>query len=135
MRIRKACSEDAPRIAALAASLGLDYPGMGSDPAWIAEEGGRIAGSISLMTHPDSLELVALGVDPDFRGRGLGRRLVRTLLKAAGGDVHLATIIPEFFSGFGFLRDADAPAGMAKDPSWCEGCDRKRCTIMVRKAR
>ena len=127
--------EDAPRIAALAASLGLDYPEMESDPAWVAEDGGRVVGSVSLMTHPDSLELVALGVDPDFRGRGLGRRLVQALLQATPGDVHLATIIPDFFTGRGFARAESAPAGMEKDPSWCEGCDRKRCAVMVRKAR
>jgi hypothetical protein len=24
---------------------------------------------------------------------------------------------------------------MAKDPAWCEGCPREKCTIMVRKSR
>jgi len=135
MRIRKARKKDAPRIAALAASLGLEYPGVESDPAWVAEEGGRIVGSVSLMKHPDSLELVALGVDRDFRGRGLGRRLVQALLEAARGDVHLATIIPDFFASCGFVRAEVVPAGMQKDPSWCEGCDRKRCAVMVRRVR
>ncbi len=135
MEIRRARQEDAARIAALAAFLGLDYPGMESDPAWVAEAGGRIVGSVSLMSHPDSLELVALGVDPKFRGRGLGRRLVLALLEATKGDVHLATVIPEFFAGCGFVRTGSPPPGMAKDPSWCEGCDRGRCTVMVRKGR
>ena len=135
MEIRKARPKDAARIDALAGSLGLDYPEIGSDPAWVAEEDGRIVGSVSLRTHPDSLELVALGVDPDFRGRGLGRRLVRALLEATPGAVHLATIIPGFFAGCGFVPADDFPPGMAKDPSWCEGCDRARCAIMVRSGR
>lgn len=135
MKIRRSRPDDAPRIAALASSLGLDYPGMGSDPAWIAEEEGRLAGSVSLMTHPDSLELVALGVNPSFRGRGLGNLLVRALLDDTAGDVFLATVIPDFFTPCGFLRIAAAPAGMAKDPSWCEGCEPEKCAIMVRKSR
>jgi len=135
MKIRKARPEDWPKIRALAASLGLDYPGMESDPAWCAEDGGRVVGSVCLMTHPDSLELVALGMDPAFRGRGWGRRLVRALLDETRGDIHLATIIPEFFARNGFVRIETGPPGMAKDPSWCEGCDRSLCAVMVRKAR
>jgi N-acetylglutamate synthase-like GNAT family acetyltransferase len=87
------------------------------------------------MTHPDSLELAALGVDPAFRGRGMGRRLVEALLEETPGDVHLATIIPDFFGRCGFVVIETMPPGMAKDPSWCDGCDRSRCAVMVRKAR
>jgi N-acetylglutamate synthase-like GNAT family acetyltransferase len=133
MNIRKARREDAPAVRALAASLGLDYPGMESDPAWIAEAEGRLAGSVSLMIHPDSLELVALGVDPAFRGRGLGKRLVQALWDDADDEIHLATVIPGFFARCGFVRTAGGPAGMTKDPRWCEGCDPAKCTIMVRR--
>ena len=135
MKIRKARREDGPRIRTLAASLALDYPGMESDPAWCADDGERIVGSVCLLSHPDSLELVALGVDPDFRGRGLGKRLVEALLGETAAYVHLATVIPDFFAACGFVRIDDMPAGMRKDPSWCEGCDRSRCAVMVRKAR
>jgi N-acetylglutamate synthase-like GNAT family acetyltransferase len=135
MSIRKALPRDAAAVSALAASLALDYPGIESDPAWVAEEGGRIVGSVNLATHADSLELVALGIDPAWRGRGLGRGLVEALLGQASGDVWLATVIPDFFALSGFARAEAAPPGMKKDPSWCEGCDRSRCTIMVWKAR
>lgn len=135
MKIRRARPKDASSIAALAASFGLDYPGMESDPAWVAEDGGRIVGSVCLMRHPDSVELVALGVDPAFRRLGLAGRLVRALLDETDGVVHLATIIPDFFARCGFVRTEDMPAGMRKDPSWCEGCDRTRCAVMVWKAR
>jgi N-acetylglutamate synthase-like GNAT family acetyltransferase len=135
MIVRKARSEDLEQVRRLAESLGLDYPGLENDPIWVAGEGGRISGIVALMKHPDSDELVALGVDPGRRSKGLGRRLVEALLAETPGDVFLATIIPGFFARCGFEIVPAAPAGMAKDPAWCEGCPREKCTIMVRKAR
>ena len=131
--IRNAALEDRPRIRILAERLGLDYPGMENDAFWVAEEDGMIVGMVGLKRHFDSDELVSLGVDPDKRSGGLGRRLVEALAAEVAGDIHLATIIPGFFAGCGFGIIPQGPAGMKKDPSWCEGCPRERCTIMVRK--
>lgn len=108
---------------------------MEGDDAWLAEERDRTAGIVALKKHADCDELVSLGVDPEYRDRGLGRRLVRALLEATPGDVFLATVIPDFFERCGFKGAPSAPAGMAKDPAWCEGCPRERCQIMVRTAR
>jgi N-acetylglutamate synthase-like GNAT family acetyltransferase len=105
---------------------------MESDRFWVAKEDGRVLGIVGLKRHPDCLELVGLGVDPGGRSRGLGRTLVEALLAAAGDDVFLATVIPEYFERCGFQRVAATPPGMAKDPSWCEGCQKERCTIMRR---
>jgi len=124
--------EDWPGLRALARSLGLEYGDMESDRFWIARDGGRVVGLVGLKRHPDCLELVSLGVEPDRRSQGLGRALVETLFAAAGQDVYLATVIPEYFQKRGFRRASAAPAGMAKDPAWCEGCPKERCTIMVR---
>jgi N-acetylglutamate synthase-like GNAT family acetyltransferase len=135
MIVRKARSEDLEKVRRLAESLDLDYPGLERDKIWVADEGGRVAGIVALMKHRDSDELVALGVDPGLRSKGLGRRLVEALLAETPGDVYLATIIPGFFERRGFETVPAAPAGMAKDPAWCEGCPRERCKIMVRKAR
>lgn len=132
MKIRKARASDLPGIRRLAESLGLDYPGLENDRFWVADDGREIAGIVALKRHADCNELVALGVDPLDRKRGLGRKLVQALLDAAPSEVYLATIIPEFFGRFGFVRAPAVPAGMAKDPSWCEGCRKDRCVIMVK---
>ena len=102
MRVRKIDPGEAAPVVALARVLGLDYPGMEADELWAAEGEGRIAGLVALKKHTDCLELCALGVDPAFRGRGVARALVEALLAEAPGDVHLATIIPEFFEARGF---------------------------------
>jgi len=124
-------SADFPEIHRLAASLGLDYEGLEADRVWVAEEDGRIAGIVALKAHPDCLELVSLGVDPAARSAGLGGRLIEALTAAAGGDVYLATVIPGYFERHGFVRASRMPAGMAKDPAWCEGCPKEFCTVMV----
>ena len=80
----------------------------------------------------DSRELGSLGVDPAAWEKGLGGRLIERAVEAAGTDVHLATVIPGYFERHGFVRTLRVPAGMAKDPAWCAGCDKSRCVVMVR---
>ena len=135
MRVRKAKKADFPEIIALAGDLGLDYTGMEEDAFWVAEADGRIAGIVGLKKHPDCLELCALGVEPGSRGQGLARDLVRSLLDSARADVFLATIIPAFFERCGFVRVADGPRSLSdkRGTDWCEGCDRKSCTVMVNR--
>lgn len=133
MNIRRARREDFSAVRKLAAALGLDYAGMEKAPFWLAEEGERVIGIVSLLAHPDCRELVSLGVDPEVRKAGLGGRLIETVMDAAGEDVYLATVIPEYFERHGFVRTLTMPPGMAKDPAWCEGCPKDRCTVMVRK--
>jgi N-acetylglutamate synthase-like GNAT family acetyltransferase len=134
MHVRKARPQDVARAVRLARSLELDYSGLEADPLWVAEEGGNVIGLVALKTHPDCLELCALGVEPGFRRKGIGKALVEALLAAAPGDVHLATTIPAIFESCGFRRTSKIPPTFpAKRKSgWCEGCAEVRCTVMVR---
>lgn len=135
MRIRKALPPDIPEAFELARRLGLDDPGLAQDAIWVAEDAGRIAGLVALRRHPDCLELYALGVEPRYRGRGLAKALVEALMAEAPGDIHLATVIPEFFEGCGFhvIREGIPETFPAKRlTAWCEGCLRERCTVMRR---
>jgi N-acetylglutamate synthase-like GNAT family acetyltransferase len=135
MRVRKARPEDVSRAVEVARSLDLDYPGMAADRLWTADEAGEIIGLVALKEHSDCLELCALGVEPGFRGKGVGKALVEALMAEAPGDVHLATVIPEFFARCGFERAADVPATFPqkRETSWCDGCQRELCTVMLRK--
>ena len=135
MRIRKARSQDIPAAVALAKSLDLDVPGLASDPVWVAEENGAVAGLVALRKHTDALELYALGVDASHRGEGVGKALVGALVAETPADMHLATVIPEFFEVLGFVRVKDIPRSFLekRKTSWCEGCDPRRCAVMVRK--
>jgi N-acetylglutamate synthase-like GNAT family acetyltransferase len=105
------------------------------DQLWVAEESGVIAGLVVLKKHPDCLELCGLGVDPGSRGKSLGKSLVETLMADVAGDVHLATVIPEFFEACGFEKSADIPATFPekRKTAWCDGCPQERCTVMLRR--
>ncbi len=134
MRVRKALPEDIPAALALARRLELDYPGLEADRLWVALEDGRVVGLVALKSHSDCLELCALGVDPDSRGRGVARALVEALMAEAPGVVHLATVIPGFFEACGFEKAAPVPATFpAKQrTAWCDGCRRDLCAVMSR---
>ena len=135
MRVRKCLLEDVPRAVDLARSLDLDYPGMEADQLWVAEEGEDVIGLVALKEHPDCLELCSLGVEAKSREKGVGKTMVEALMAEAPGDVHLATVIPGFFEAHGFEKCTDIPATFPakRKTSWCEGCPRDLCTVMLRK--
>lgn len=135
MRIRKARKSDFPEILRIARAYNLNYLGMETDDYWVAAEGKAVFGICGLRKNPDCQELCSLGVKKEMRGRGLGKRLVRRLVRDIRGDIHLATIIPEFFSPLGFERTPVRPSSMVKTAEWCVGCTPERCTVMVRKER
>ena len=52
------------------------------DRLWLAEAGGRIIGSIAIVGRPNrSAQLRWFLVHPDYRGRGIGTRLMRVALR------------------------------------------------------
>ena len=136
MQVRKIRPGQAAPAVELARKLGLDYPGMEADPLWIAEDEGETIGLVALKTHPDCLELCALGVHPRFQEKGVAKALVEALMAEAPGDIHLATIIPGFFEsrGFRIIEEAIPATFPAKRrTAWCQGCPQERCTVMSRK--
>jgi N-acetylglutamate synthase-like GNAT family acetyltransferase len=135
MRFRNAKKADFPQILNLAKKLELDYSGMEEDDFLVAEDSIKIVGICALKKHKDCLELCSLGVDENYRKRGLGKKLVLGALKKAKGEVYLGTIIPEFFEKFGFKKSIQIPLSMVKKSEWCEGCKKELCTIMVKKSK
>ncbi|MFO7733438.1 MAG: GNAT family N-acetyltransferase [Candidatus Aminicenantes bacterium] len=135
MRVRRAEPRDFDDIVDLARRLELAHAGMDEDIFWVAEDSGEVVGIVGFRKHPDCMELCSLGVDPAFRGRGVGRALVEALTAEAPGDIHLATVIPEYFQALGFTRAPAVPASFVekRKTPWCEGCRHDLCAVMVRK--
>ena len=133
MRIRRARKSDFPQILRIARKYDLNYLGMDADDFWVAAQGSAVFGICGLRKNPDSLELCSLGVEETRRNQGLGKKLVQRLLRDVRGDVHLATVIPEFFGPLGFERTSVRPPSMVKSEEWCAGCRPELCTVMVRR--
>jgi len=133
VRIRKARKSDFPQILKIARKYNLNYLGMEADDYWVAVEGKAILGICGLRKNPDCLELCSLGVEEVHRGQHLGKKLVQRLLHDVRGDIHLATVIPEFFGRLGFEKVSVRPLSMVKTEDWCAGCTPDLCTVMVKK--
>lgn len=50
---------------------------------WIATDGDRVVGYAGLFALPPDSDVQTIAVDPDFRGRGIGRLLMAQLLDSA----------------------------------------------------
>jgi len=59
---------------------------VGPERIWVAEVGGRVVGLAGLMLEEGEAELEPLVVSASYRGRGIGQRLVRTVLEAARAE-------------------------------------------------
>ena len=94
--VRLAMLQDAPRAfwttyAEAAARSDEEWRAMVSQShTWLALDGDRPLGSVARFRLPDQPEdecvLVGMWVDPAARGRGVGERLVRTVLESAAAE-------------------------------------------------
>jgi GNAT superfamily N-acetyltransferase len=146
VNIRRAIAADAPGIAAVhVASWQVAYRGLfpdavldglsvadrqaqwtrglvaGGPTIWIAEEGGRVTGFISLLPSRDAdappprfAEIAALYVHPDVWGQGCGRALVEAVLAHLRQTPTESVIVwaltgnlgaRHFYERLGFARD------------------------------
>ena len=72
-------------------------------PAWLAlNEETSLIGFVHLAPNSKGGTLETLAVYPEYRGLGVARVLVRSLLKATPGLITLTTRIPDFFRHQGF---------------------------------
>lgn len=105
----------------------------------VAEQAGRLIGSVGFESYePDAL-LRSAAVDPEFRGTGIGRALVDDLLervrRRGTRDVYLLTTTAEqWFPRFGFertTRDA-VPAAVQASVEFREICSTS-AVVMVKR--
>jgi amino-acid N-acetyltransferase len=77
----------------------------------VVEDGGAVIGCAALSPlWTDSAEIISLVIDPAYHGRGLGRRLVESLLER-GRELGFPEIISltyqiEFFAKMGFHKES-----------------------------
>jgi amino-acid N-acetyltransferase len=113
MEIRKATDEDLGAVETLLSASNLPLDGVQENFSGfvVAEDEGKVAGAIGLEKFGSVALLRSAVVSPQYRGSGIGRLLVESLLERAQHQgieelFLLTTTAEEYFPRFGFARTA-----------------------------
>lgn len=79
----------------------------------------ELVGFGRLRQHSDCTELCSLGVVTQYRRKGIGKAIVKELIKRSEKNIHLVCIIPEFFSPFGFKTVENFPSSIQDKIDYC----------------
>lgn len=132
--IRKAKKSDLLAIQKLLSTYFLDMEGLGPEDFVLAEIDGKIIGCAALIKSEfhgkNFLEIHSIAVHPNFRGKGIGTRLVKYLLTIVGNqccDLYVRTTAPIFFEKLNFTKiDNTEKLSLWED---CENCEHlEKCT-------
>lgn len=85
----------------------------------VAKQNQEIQGFGRIRKHTDCCELCSLGVIEPERLKGVGKKLVASLIKSSENPLYLVCIIPEFFTPFGFKITTEYPGEMAEKLNYC----------------
>lgn len=109
MDLERSTPADEPAIADLLAGAGLPVVGLAGafEHGVVARDRGRVVGAAAVELYGDAGLLRSVVVDPDRRGKGLGRRLVtaaEAVAREAGvTDLYLLTeTAPAWFPRLGY---------------------------------
>jgi len=90
--LRRALPDDEPRIRALVRAERMNLNGLRWPAFIVACAGLLVVGAAQIRLHRDgSREFASLVVDPRFRGRGIGKALISTLLAQETCRLHVIT--------------------------------------------
>lgn len=131
MLIRPAKETEMDQVRELALKFDLDSEDMPYEEFLVAEGDQKLIGLVRIKDNKDCFELCSLGVLKEKQKLGIGKKLVEAVIEKQPDNLYLATIIPEYFAKFGFIKVDHSPKCMKKDPAWCEGCPApEKCTVM-----
>jgi amino-acid N-acetyltransferase len=109
--IRKAEKSDLPEIQKLLSTYFLDMEGLEPEAFVLAEIEGKIRGCAALIKSESQgkafLEIHSIAVHPNFRGKGIGTKLIRHFLTTIGNpgcDLYVRTTSPYFFEKLDFVK-------------------------------
>lgn len=104
--IQSAKAEHASQIQKLVRASGINPTGLDWQRFTVAlTPAGEFIGSGQLKPHADgSLELASIAVKPEWRGRGLARAIIHTLLASQTGELYLMcqSSLGSMYAKFGF---------------------------------
>jgi amino-acid N-acetyltransferase len=104
--LRPACSSDIWAIRKLVLSAKLDPTQLRWSQFWVIECEGRVVACGQLRSFAGAQELGSLVVESAWRGQGLGRCLVKHLIREATEPLYLECLgskLAQFYTRFGFV--------------------------------
>ena len=97
----------------------LDDEGLEREQFIIARINNTLVGFGRLRQHPDCVELCTLGVLTEYRGKGIGKKLVEELIKRTSSKLYLVCIIPGFFQKLDFEIVKEVPPSIVRKYEIC----------------
>ena len=141
MKIRAATSKDLSAVETLLSASNLPLDGVKDNFSdfVVAEDQGEIAGAIGLEKFGSVALLRSAVVSPEYRGIGVGRRLVEQVLERAeeAGIEELfllTTTAEDYFPRFGFARTTRSavPTAMKASAEFQDACP-DSASVMTRR--
>ncbi|MBS1796723.1 MAG: GNAT family N-acetyltransferase [Acidobacteria bacterium] len=128
-------ADDWVEIRRLIGLFRLDADDLSSDQFVVCKNGETLLGFGRLKRHPECDELSSLAVLRNFRGRGIGRRIVAELLGAVDRPVFIVTVIPAYFARLGFVETKSFPLSIKIKLAGCETVCGGGPTVMIPAAK
>lgn len=101
--LRRAKKSDIEKIKPYIRNFNLDSDGLDYRKIYVFEQDGLIKGFGRYKNYDGFCELATVGVLEEFRGCGIGKKIVKKLLESMpSGEIWLTTVIPDYFRKFGF---------------------------------
>lgn len=97
----------------------LDDRELKQDQFVTAYRNNELVGFGRLRQRGDCTELCSLGVVTPHRRKGIGKAIVKELIKRASEELFLVCIIPDFFAPFGFKETPNFPASIQEKIDYC----------------
>ena len=135
LEIRKAKKQDKAPLLKLMKETGLFVPRLRLEDFYVAYRGENLVGLARLKTYRQQKiqELSNVGVKDGWRKCGIGSLIVSRVTDKAKYDMYLNTIDPGFYEKLGFQQAGLVPKPMKKNGSWCKGCEKNKCTTLIKK--
>jgi len=133
LKIRKANTKDNKIILQILEEVDESTSSMDFNDFYVAEEENKIIGAAKLEEFKSFLFLSSLAVKIKYQKQGIAKKILENIFKKAKKDIYLYTVIPDFFSKFGFKKIATPSFLPTKSALECERCSPEQCTTMVRK--
>lgn len=141
MKLRQATSQDLAAVESLLSASKLPIDGVRESFSHfvVADESGEIAGAIGLEKFGPVALLRSAVVSPEYRGSGVGRRLVEQIIERARKEgieeiFLLTTTAEEYFPRFGFARTTRAAVPIAvKASAEFQGACPESAAVMTRR--